>query len=102
MGFDPKSQSATIYDSGTQPFSCTTLSTVGLAVASILSKPAETANKSIYIQSFNPTQNEILAALEEITDMKWKVDTISTGDALVRVSGITRRTPKRNPHHNNL
>lgn len=84
IGFDPKTQSATIYDSGNQPFSCTTLSTVGLAVASILSKPAETANKSIYIQSFNPTQNEILAALEEVTEAKWKVDTISTGDALVQ------------------
>jgi len=84
IGFDTKTQSATIYDSGNQPFSCTTLSTVGLAVASILSKPSETANKSIYIQSFNPTQNEILAVLEEITDAKWKVDTISTGDALVQ------------------
>lgn len=49
-----------------------------------LSKPAATANKSVYITSFTPTQNEILAILEAETEEKWNVEKITTADAKVQ------------------
>lgn len=54
---------------------------MGKTVAGILLKPAETANKPVYIASFTPTQNEILSVLEETTGKKWTVEKISTVDA---------------------
>jgi nucleoside-diphosphate-sugar epimerase len=81
IGFDLQTHTATIYDDGNQPFSTTTLSSVGKTVAGILLKPAETANKPVYIASFTPTQNEILSVLEETTGKKWTVEKISTVDA---------------------
>lgn len=53
-------------------------------MAGILSHPAETANKSIYVASFTPTQNEILSVLEEATGEKWTVQKISTADAKIQ------------------
>jgi hypothetical protein len=82
LGFNAKECKAVIYDDGTQRFSSTTLSSVGKAVAGILSKPAETANKGLFIASFTPNQNEILATLEEITGKKWAVEKASTTEAL--------------------
>ena len=49
-----------------------------------LSKPAATANKSVYIASFTPTHNEILAILEAETEEKWNVEKITTADAKVQ------------------
>lgn len=51
----------------------TTLPTIGLAVARILHSPhyAASANRYIYIASFNPQQNEILASLEKATGETW-------------------------------
>lgn len=84
IGFDLKTHTATIYDDGNQPFSTTNLDTVAQAVAGILSKPAETANKRLFIASFTPTQNEILAVLEEATGKKWKTEKITTTDAKLK------------------
>ncbi|KAL6408677.1 hypothetical protein AUP68_07621 [Ilyonectria robusta] len=82
IGFNLETQNATIYGDGNQPASCTTLSSVGQAVASILSKPAETENKGLFIASFTPSQNEILAALEEATGKKWTVNKVGIADAI--------------------
>jgi hypothetical protein len=82
LGFNAKECKAVIYDDGTQRFSSTTISSVGKAVAGILSKPAETANKGLYIASFTPNQNEILAALEDVTGKKWAVEKATSTEAL--------------------
>lgn len=81
IGFDLPSQSATIYDDGNQPFSVTTLSSVAKAVVGILSHPAETSDRNVYISSFTPTQNEVLAVLEEVTESSWTKSSITTDDA---------------------
>jgi hypothetical protein len=47
----------------------------------VLSKPEETANQFIYIDSFTATQNEILAELEKATGEKWKVTESTTAAA---------------------
>ena len=73
LGFNLKSRTATIYGSGTAPTNFTLLATTGLATAAILDKPAETANRYVFINSFRTTQNDILSALQTVTHQKWKV-----------------------------
>jgi hypothetical protein len=70
-----------IFDGGNRAFSATNLSQVGNAVVAVLSKPEETANQFIYIDSFTATQNEILAELEKATGEKWKVTESTTEEA---------------------
>jgi len=73
LGFDLSTKTATISDSGDVPTNFTLLSTTACATAAILERPAETANRYVFINSFHLTQNEILAALENETDAKWSV-----------------------------
>ncbi|KAH7118692.1 isoflavone reductase family protein [Dactylonectria estremocensis] len=84
IGFNLETHTATIYGDGNQPASVATLSSVGQAVAGILAKPAETANKSLFVASFTPTQNEILAVLEEVTGEKWEVNKIGIADSITQ------------------
>jgi len=70
-----------IFDGGNRAFSASNLSQVGNAVVAVLSKPEETANQFIYIDSFTATQNEILAELEKATGEKWKVTESTTEEA---------------------
>jgi hypothetical protein len=52
-------------------------------VAKVLSKPEETANKYLYISSFETTMNEVLAALEKTApEPKWEVSKASSEDYL--------------------
>ena len=78
LGFDGSTFTARIYDSGEKAFSATNLSTVGVAVARILSKPSETANRYIYIASQTTTQMALVAALEKETNKQWTVNKISS------------------------
>jgi len=73
LGFDLSTKTATISDSGDTPTNFTLLSTTARATAAILERPAETANRYVFINSFHVTQNEILGALEKETDAKWSV-----------------------------
>ncbi len=82
MGFSVPNKSATIYDSGNEPFTGTNLPTIGLAIASILKNQNSTANKYIDIASFVTTQNDILKIFEEETATKWTVEKKKTDDSL--------------------
>jgi len=81
LGISIPTKTATIWDSGNEPFSGTNLGTIGLAIASVLKHPEETANKYLQIASFVTTQNAVLAALEEETGTKWTVVKKSTADS---------------------
>ncbi|KAI1638368.1 hypothetical protein F4809DRAFT_600540 [Biscogniauxia mediterranea] len=81
VGYDKKTRTATIYDSGNEPVQVSNLPFIGRAVAAILSNPSKTANKYLTIASFNPTQNEILDILEKETGEKWKVTHATTAEA---------------------
>ena len=74
-------KTALIYDDGDTRISCTNISTVGRAVSAIIQKPAETANKYLYISSFTVSPNEILASLENATEEKWVVNKAKTAEA---------------------
>ncbi|KAI8818000.1 uncharacterized protein EV422DRAFT_508544 [Fimicolochytrium jonesii] len=81
--FDLKQHTASIIDSGNAQATVTTLARIGDSIVSILLHPAETANRYIYTQSFNYTQNELLAALEKHTNAKWTV-THANSDELIK------------------
>jgi delta 1-pyrroline-5-carboxylate dehydrogenase len=74
MGFDVTNHHATIYDSGTEPFTGTTLSGIGQAVVGTLLNPRLTASRFLAVQSICTNQKELLAAFEKATGEKWKVE----------------------------
>ncbi|KAH7050314.1 hypothetical protein B0J12DRAFT_753879 [Macrophomina phaseolina] len=88
LGFDLKTRTATIIDSGNEAFSTTNLATIGQAVASILHHPEQTANRMVKISSFKTTQNEVLQLLQAESGEKWQVknttgqDVENIGDSL--------------------
>lgn len=73
LGFDLKTKTATIYDSGGTMTNFTNLDAVGKATVGILTHPVETANRYVFIISFQATQNYILYVLETVTGEKWNV-----------------------------
>ena len=78
LHFDVKKCTVTILDGGDIPASASTMGRIAEACAKVFENPDETKNKSIYVQSFNPTQNELLAALEKITGKKWTREDVSS------------------------
>ncbi|KIH89830.1 NmrA-like protein [Sporothrix brasiliensis 5110] len=73
FSIDVDKRTATIYDSGNERFQATNLPFVAKAVAATLKQaggnPAydKTANQHLEIASFTPAQNELLAAVQELT-----------------------------------
>ncbi|KAM0551267.1 hypothetical protein ACHAPJ_008612 [Fusarium lateritium] len=72
-----KARKVRLVDSGNEPYSTTTLAFVGDAVAAILKKPDETANKYLDIAGVTTTQNEVLKIAEQVTGDKFEVSHIS-------------------------
>jgi hypothetical protein len=64
---------ATIVDHGTSRWSATTRSTTGHAVKNAILSPERTSNKYLFIESFNVSQRDILASLQDVTGAKWDV-----------------------------
>ncbi|KAH6951813.1 hypothetical protein DER45DRAFT_388328 [Fusarium avenaceum] len=69
-----------LVDSGNEPYSTSTLAFIGDAVAAILKKPDETANKYLDIAGVTTTQNEVLQLVEQITGDKFEVSGISSAE----------------------
>jgi hypothetical protein len=82
FGFDINKQTATIYGSGTEPLSCTTIASIGKAVAASLEKSEETRNRWVKIFSAQTSQYEILHALEKRTGKSWKKSSVSISDVV--------------------
>ena len=72
MGHNISEQTALIFDDGNQPWSTTTLNTIGLAVKNAMLIPEKTANTYLYIDSFTVSQNQVVASLEKATGKKWQ------------------------------
>jgi hypothetical protein len=72
---DLEAKSVKILDGGNVKVSASTLGRVAEAVVRILQREEATANRTLFLQSFNPTQREVLTALEKATGgASWKVD----------------------------
>lgn len=67
MGFDPSTRTATIYDAGTQEFTGTTLEGIGRAVAGVLQRPEETANRHVRVRSVQTCQRQLLDGFRSAT-----------------------------------
>jgi hypothetical protein len=83
LGFDLKNCTASIIDSGNEPFSATNVETCARAVASILQHPGETENRYMQVMSFVTTQNEVLSILEEDIGTKFKVENLHSDKLLL-------------------
>ncbi|KAG4435624.1 hypothetical protein IFR05_008899 [Cadophora sp. M221] len=86
LGFDIEARTATIWDKGTSKFTLTDDEQLGEAVLAVLDRPEQTANKKIYVASFETSQKEILAALEEATSSKWIVTDTTTEKEVAEAS----------------
>lgn len=71
---ESKDFNTTILDGGDNIFSTTTTNSIADGVVGVLSHPQETKNRSVHIEDFKLTQNEILAAAKKVTPGKnWTV-----------------------------
>ncbi|CAN8106316.1 unnamed protein product [Discula destructiva] len=75
MGFDIATTTATIFDSGEERFTGTTLAGIGQSVVGLLQQhvAAETANRFVTVLSLETCQNELLRAFEAATGTAWTV-----------------------------
>lgn len=80
LGFDLLTQTASIWDGGNSVFTVTNVDQLKRAIIATLERPAETANKNLYIASVETSQNELLAALEKATASKWAVTQTTTDE----------------------
>ncbi|KAI0411092.1 hypothetical protein F5X98DRAFT_381091 [Xylaria grammica] len=80
VGLDKATKTATIYDSGNEPYQASNLPHIGKAVAAVLRHPEVTTNRYLSIASFNPTQNQVLGLVEKLTGQKWTVHHLTTDE----------------------
>ncbi|KAH7397613.1 hypothetical protein BKA64DRAFT_695009 [Cadophora sp. MPI-SDFR-AT-0126] len=86
LGFDLESRTATIWDQGTSKFTLTDDDQLGRAVIAVLDRATQSANKNIYVASFETSQKEILTALEKSTAAKWTVSDTTTEKEVAEAS----------------
>ncbi|MCJ1380213.1 hypothetical protein MMC17_003316 [Xylographa soralifera] len=85
FGFNIPAHSARIWDSGSAKFSATTRASIGLSVARVLARPAQTANRSVYVSSFEVCMNDVLGALQKATGVPapaWSVTHVDTDEQI--------------------
>lgn len=78
MGFNISTNTAIIYDAGTENFTGTTLDGIGQSVVGVLQHPVPTANRFVKVRSIMTCQNELLDAFQSATGVKWEVERGST------------------------
>ncbi|KAF4845371.1 hypothetical protein CGCSCA4_v006620 [Colletotrichum siamense] len=81
LWFDLKQHSATIYDSGNEPFTAMSIAKIGKPVAAVFQHPEETKNRHVSIAALTISQRKILAELEKQTSTEWETTTVSTDEA---------------------
>ncbi|KAF7556467.1 hypothetical protein G7Z17_g1399 [Cylindrodendrum hubeiense] len=81
LGFDIRNKIAEIADSGNERFQTSNLSFVARVVVEVLGNPDQTADRYITIASFNISQREILALVEDISGEKWTLSPYRVDEA---------------------
>ncbi|KAK5046632.1 hypothetical protein LTR84_007393 [Exophiala bonariae] len=76
MGFDLKTDKAMLIDEGEGRWSTTTLPTIELALKNAILDIDGTTNHIVYVAPFTVSQNDMLAALERVTNSTWAVTRI--------------------------
>ncbi|KAL2130351.1 hypothetical protein VTI74DRAFT_6577 [Chaetomium olivicolor] len=91
FGVNLATKTATIFDSGNEPFSASTLAFIAQAVVAVLQREHQTANKYYDVVEHTATQNQLLGLFEEETGAKFSVTHASTKDlARIRDEKIAR------------
>ncbi|QIX00717.1 hypothetical protein AMS68_006234 [Peltaster fructicola] len=72
------SKKISVLDSGKVKSSYSTRDRVGEATVHVLQRPAKTANKVLFVQSFHVDQSQIVAAFEKATDSTWTVERLES------------------------
>lgn len=87
FGIDLAKKTATVYDSGNERFQASNLPFVAKAVAAVLKQAGtpgdKTANKYLQIASFTPTQNELVAAAQDLSgggSEGWTVTSVKSAE----------------------
>ncbi|TVY81249.1 putative pinoresinol-lariciresinol reductase [Lachnellula suecica] len=80
FGLNLAAKRATIFDSGNEPYSTSSLSFIGKIVAAALTNASVTKNRYISVSGFTTTQNEVLKAVEEVTGAKFEVTSTKTAE----------------------
>ncbi|OAA54960.1 NmrA-like protein [Niveomyces insectorum RCEF 264] len=84
FGFDKATQTATLVDSGNEPFQTSTLAQIGRAVSAVLRQAGgggedRTANQYLDVASFTPTQQDLLRLVEAAAP-SWTVRHVKSAD----------------------
>lgn len=74
LHFNLQTKKADIIDDGNTKSSQATLAQIAKATVRILQRPEETKNRTLFIQSFCVSQNEVLKSLEKAMGAKWEVE----------------------------
>lgn len=80
VGISPHTGSATLIDSGNEPFPTSLRSHIGRAVSEILRHPDLTKNQYLSTASFNVSQNQLLQIVQELTGKKFEVTHANSKD----------------------
>lgn len=88
LHFDLATRTAQLLDNGGARASASTLARAAEATVRVLQRPGPTANRAVFVQSFCPTQLEVLAALERATGTKWRTQRLDSNAFLARQSRL--------------
>lgn len=82
LAVDVDKRTALVFDGGNYKFAATVLRDIGLCAARILQRADDPRlkNKLVYVQSVQTTQNELVAAVEEVTGNKLQVEQVTSDD----------------------
>lgn len=80
LGFNIPQKKATIFDSGNEIWSTTSLPFIGRAIAAVLLHEEETKNQYVDVVEFQTSQNQILKALEDETGVKFAITRVDTAE----------------------
>lgn len=84
MGIDIKEHKATVWDDGNHKFSSTPRENVAKGVLGVLRNPEITANKHVYISSFEISLNDIVSTLEKAQGVKYDVSKTTTDEEIAK------------------
>lgn len=65
-------------------FSTSTRAFTADAIVAVLKHPAQTANKLVYVSSFETTANKVLASLEKTTGQKFEIERVKSDEMIVQ------------------
>ncbi|KAK3388603.1 hypothetical protein B0T20DRAFT_511262 [Sordaria brevicollis] len=80
LDISPSTATATLIDSGTEPWHASLRSHIGRAVSEILRHPDITKNQYLATASFNVSQKQLLEIIEELTGKKFEVSHVNSKD----------------------